>query len=155
MGGYAALHLAFRHPQLFCRVGGHSASLFPDAFSDTSISDWLYPDEKTRDRRDPIHLAETSKLTGLKVYLDTGAPDINLEGNALLAKILQEKGISCENHVFPGSHSRFYCTTQTQAVLRPKKASKRPILSHIFHYWFGCQKQNHSATKNLDKSAVI
>ncbi|MDD4744395.1 MAG: alpha/beta hydrolase-fold protein [Eubacteriales bacterium] len=135
MGGYAALHLAFRHPQLFCRVGGHSASLFPDAFSDTSISDWLDPDEKTRDRRDPIHLAETSKLTGLKVYLDTGVPDINMEGNALLAKILQEKGISCENHVFPGSHSRFYCTTQTQAVLRPKKASKRPILSHIFHYF--------------------
>jgi enterochelin esterase-like enzyme len=117
MGGYAALHLAFRHPQLFCRVGGHSASLFPDAFPDTSISDWLYPDEKTRGRRDPIHLAESCDLTGLLVYLDTGATDVNLEGNALLAQILQEKGISCENHVFPGSHSRFYCTTMMPEYL--------------------------------------
>jgi|LSQX01.2.fsa_nt_gb enterochelin esterase-like enzyme len=117
MGGYAALHLAFRHPQLFCRVGGHSASLFPEAFPDESISDWLYPDEQIRDQRDPIRLAETCDLTGLQVYLDTGATDVNVEGNALLAQILEEKGISCEKHVFPGTHSRFYCTTMMPEYL--------------------------------------
>jgi enterochelin esterase-like enzyme len=114
MGGYAALHLAFRNPQLFSRAGGHSASLFPEAFPDESISDWLYPDELTRDQRDPIRLAQTHDLSGLSIYLDTGETDVNLDGNALLAQVLEDNDILCENHLFPGTHGRYYC----QAYMR-------------------------------------
>ncbi|MDW7656867.1 MAG: alpha/beta hydrolase-fold protein [Bacillota bacterium] len=117
MGGYAALHLAFRNPQLFSRAGGHSASLFPDSFPDESISDWLYPDELTRDQRDPIRLAQTQDLSGLSIYLDTGQTDVNLEGNALLAQVLEDNAIPCVNHIFSGSHGRYYCQAYMSAYL--------------------------------------
>jgi len=35
MGGFAALHLAFRHPDMFSKVGGHSPAFIEDM--------WLYP----------------------------------------------------------------------------------------------------------------
>lgn len=111
MGGFAALYLAFRHPDLFSRVGGHSPSLFPGDFPDVSVSDWLYPDEETRDRRDPVRLARTGDLSGLAVYLDTGETDVNREGCALLAGILQDRGVPYENRLFAGTHSRAYCQT--------------------------------------------
>lgn len=109
MGGFAALYLAFRHPELFCRVGGHSATIFTGDLPDQSVTDWLYPDETTRDSRDPIRLAQKNELDGLAVYLDTGETDPNLDGNALLAELLQKKQIPCENHVFQGVHGRSYC----------------------------------------------
>ena len=109
MGGFAALYLAFHHPELFCRVGGHSATLFSGDLPDQSVTDWLYPDEVTRDSRDPIRLAQNSELDGLAVYLDTGDTDPNLEGNALLAEVLQNKQVPCENHVFQGVHGRSFC----------------------------------------------
>ena len=109
MGGFAALHLAFRHADLFSRAGGHSATLFKGGLPDKAVSDWLYPNEMTRDSRDPIRLAQANDLDGLAVYLDTGEMDPNLEGNAMLAEILQKKQVYCENHLFPGVHSRSYC----------------------------------------------
>lgn len=92
MGGFAALYLAFNHPGLFAKAGGHSPSLFLD--DDINSSDemswlkWLYPDEKTRAERDPIMLAGVNDLTGLSVYLDTGETDVNVEGCKKLHEIL-------------------------------------------------------------------
>ncbi|HBP38215.1 MAG TPA: esterase [Clostridiales bacterium] len=108
-GGFAALYLAFTHPDLFSKVGGHSPSLFTGDFPDKTISDWLYPDQETRSRRDPLDLAQTQDLTGLRVYLDTGSADVNVEGCAALQKILEEQGVASELHLFDGSHSRGYC----------------------------------------------
>lgn len=76
---------------------------------DLSVTNWLYPDETTRDSRDPIRLAYKNELDGLAVYLDTGDNDPNLDGNALLAETLQKKQIPCDNHVFQGVHGRTYC----------------------------------------------
>ena len=108
-GGFAALYLAFTHPDLFGKAGGHSPSLFVQDFPDKAISDWLYPDETTRDRRDPLHLARINDLSGLQVYLDTGAADVNVEGCQVLADLLQDKGVACASHYFAGVHSRTYC----------------------------------------------
>jgi len=109
MGGFAALHLAFRHPDLFSKAGGHSPSLFVGDFTDTTVSDWLYPDAQARAARDPILLAAETELTGLTVYLDTGETDVNVEGCLALQKVLQDGDIPCELHLFPGVHSRGYC----------------------------------------------
>jgi hypothetical protein len=97
------------HPDLFAKAGGHSPSLFIADFPDKSVSSWLYPDEETRDRRDPLRLARTGNLSGLQVYLDTGSTDVNLAGCAALQQILLDRNIASENHVFTGTHSRAYC----------------------------------------------
>ena len=109
MGGFAALYIAFRYNNMFCKAGGHSPSLFIKEFPDKYISDWLYPDEDIRKNRDPIYIAREKDLSGLTVYLDTGETDVNVEGCRLLYDILQKKGIESELHLFPGTHSRSYC----------------------------------------------
>ena len=109
MGGFAALHLALRHPELFCAAGGHSPSLFTGDFEDRTISQWLYPDDQTRSQRDPLRLAESQDLSGLQIYLDTGKNDVNVNGCTKLYQSLQENGIPSELHLFEGEHSRTYC----------------------------------------------
>lgn len=117
MGGFAALHIAFRHPELFSRVGGHSPSLFTGDFPDKTISDWLYPDKATRSERDPLLLAGSRDLEGLSVYLDTGETDVNVEGCEALYETLKSKGIPAEFHLLPGTHSREYCNAYMKDYL--------------------------------------
>jgi S-formylglutathione hydrolase FrmB len=85
MGGYGALHIAFRHPQLFAAVGAHSAALIEkmpnisvqnsrqigrlrvlgDAFgSPFDAAFW--------NQNDPEAIARTANLAGLKIYFDCG-----------------------------------------------------------------------------------
>lgn len=117
MGGFAALHIAFRHPDLFSKVGGHSPSLFVKEFPDTGISDWLYPDNNIRSQRDPIWLAQSNDLTGLSVYLDTDNSGVNVEGCQKLYDILSENGIDVEFNLFPGTHGYAYCNNNMDKYL--------------------------------------
>ena len=117
MGGFAALHIAFRHPDMFSKAGGHSPSLFVGEFPDKTISDWLYPDEDKRQERDPLYLAGNAELNGLKVYLDTGETDVNAEGCDKLYKLLKKKGVSVEFELFPLIHSRTYCSNYMENYL--------------------------------------
>ena len=77
---FAALHIALNHADMFAKVGGHSPSLFLEDFPDKTVSDWLYPDKKIREERDPICIAQKNDLSGLSVYIDTGETDVNIEG---------------------------------------------------------------------------
>ena len=117
MGGFAALHISFRHPDMFSKVGGHSPSLFLNEFPDTTVSQWLYPNESTREERDPIYIAKKNELEGLKVYLDTGETDVNIEGCQELFNILIQKGVKADNELFPGTHSRTYCISYMERYL--------------------------------------
>jgi enterochelin esterase-like enzyme len=117
MGGFAALHIAFRHPGFFSKAGGHSPSLFVGDFPDKTISDWLYPDEAARAERDPIYLAKDNDLAGLGVFIDTGETDVNAEGCGALYDELHGKGIPAESHLYPGVHSRGYCYTYMDEYL--------------------------------------
>ena len=108
MGGYGALHIAFRHPQLFGAVGAHSAALLEKL-----------PNIETRDSRqivrlrilggafgspfdpafwnqnDPLTIAKTANLSGLKIYFDCGSEDdYGFEtGAAALDKLLTSRHI--------------------------------------------------------------
>ena len=110
MGGFAALYIAFHHPDLFAKVGGHSPSLFVDisACDKNSWQKWLYPNEEIRAERDPIILADTKNLDGLSVFLDTGETDPNVKGCEKLYEILIENHIPVEYHLFNGIHSYGY-----------------------------------------------
>jgi enterochelin esterase-like enzyme len=111
MGGWAALHNAFLHPELFSKVGGHSPALFMDDWSKTSgLKYRLYPTEEIRKQRDPYYLADTADLSRLSVYLDCGDEDYYAfyEGAAALDAKLKRKNVRSEYHLNPGAHDGAY-----------------------------------------------
>ena len=109
MGGYAALRLSLASPALFSRVGGHSPTLFFESLPDEEVARFLYPDEQTRARRDPLLLVETVNLVpGVEYYIDTGATDINRAACEVLCEKLRAREVPCELHLFPGTHGRDY-----------------------------------------------
>jgi putative tributyrin esterase len=132
MGGYGALHLAFRHPQLFISASAHSAALIeklPAFLGPTPNSPRSRvlgavfgspPDAAFWERNSPIALARTANLTGLKIYFDCGdQDDYGFEaGAAALDKILTSRHIAHEFHIYPGRHDPSYFAEHLPASLR-------------------------------------
>src|SRR4051812_9821443 len=87
MGGYGALRIAFRRPDLFAAVATHSAALVPNLpDSETSATARgrlalfgnLFGSPIDRafwNRNDPLAIARTANLAGLKIYFDCGSQD--------------------------------------------------------------------------------
>lgn len=97
MGGFIALHNAFFHPDLFSKVGGHSAYLYTKPDLNDSVEN-------------PIVTARYKDLSMVKVYLDTGTSDqFNLTPClSELFGILQSNGVEAEYHPGPGGHTAGY-----------------------------------------------
>jgi putative tributyrin esterase len=122
MGGYGALHLAFRHPQLFIAVSAHSAALIeklPAFLGPASNSPrarvlgsvfGIPPDQMFWDRNSPIALARTADLTGLRIYFDCGdQDDYGFDSGAFaLDKVLTSRRVSHEFHLYHGRHDPNY-----------------------------------------------
>jgi S-formylglutathione hydrolase FrmB len=131
MGGYGALHMAFRHPQLFVAVSAHSAALieklptFLGAAPDSPRAGVLGsvfgspPDAAFWDRNSPIVLARTASLAGLKIYFDCGdQDDYGFEsGAAALDKALTSRHILHEFHIYAGRHDPAYFAEHLPASL--------------------------------------
>ena len=132
MGGYGALHMAFRHPELFAAVSAHSAAiierpptmetgasrslgrlqLFGDVFGSPI-------DRAFWDRNSPLVLARTADLTGLKIYFDCGSEDgygFNVGAQAL-HEALAARHIPHEFHLYPGGHTWDYFAEHLPASL--------------------------------------
>ncbi|EFM11220.1 putative esterase [Paenibacillus curdlanolyticus YK9] len=112
-GGIAALHAAFTHTDLFSKAGGHSASLYLDAWPD------LYSTPELRSQRDPLALAANASLTELSVYLDCGDQDPYrfYEGAEKLYELLQKKQVKSEYHHGPGAHDEAYWDPNSENYL--------------------------------------
>ena len=131
MGGYGALHLAFRHPQLFISTSAHSAALIeklpaflgPTPHSRRSeVLGAVFgspPDEAFWQRNSPLTLARTANLAGLKIYFDCGdEDDYGFEAGATaLDKILTSRHIPHEFHIYPGRHDASYFAEHLPASL--------------------------------------
>ena len=119
MGGCAALHLAFAHPDLFIRASGHSPALFVEDFPG-GLDSWLYPTEALREERDPLRQAKTADLSDLSVWLDCGDEDSYrfYEGCALLEETLRTRDVPVVNHLNPGLHDGAYWMAHAEAYLR-------------------------------------
>ena len=106
MGGFAALHLALRHPDMFARVGAHSAALWDYGGADqfTGQRDWLYPTPALRAERDPLLLAARADLRGLRFYLDVGDLDALRHQDEAMQAVLAAHGAASEFHVASGGH---------------------------------------------------
>ena len=133
MGGYGALHLAFRHPELFGSVGAHSAALLENiptvAVSDSRQTARLRIlgnvfgsplDPLFWKLNDPLAIARTANLAGLKIYFDCGSEDdFGFEaGAAALDKALSSRHIPHESHLYPGGHNWVYFAEHLPALLQ-------------------------------------
>jgi S-formylglutathione hydrolase FrmB len=127
MGGFGALMIAFKHPEMFSSVTAHSAALFvelPKPAGTDRRSQFMSrlignifgnpPDEEFFQANNPIRLAETSaagiKKSGLKIYFDVGDQDRYgfQESNKILDEKLTAAKIPHEFHIFPGNHGWEY-----------------------------------------------
>ena len=130
MGGYGALHLAFRHPQLFGSVSAHSAALIEKlpAFLGTPQSPrsrvlgavfGTPPDVAFWNANSPLALARSANLAGLKIYFDCGdQDDYGFDaGAAALDKILRSRKFPDEFHIYPGRHDPAYFAAHIPASL--------------------------------------
>jgi S-formylglutathione hydrolase FrmB len=141
MGGFGALHLAFRHPELFSSVSAHSPALIDQipAFASPSPSGGVRgrvlgetfgspPDPAFWDRNSPLTLARKADLNGLKIYFDCGdQDDFGFEAGAKsLDKILTKRNIPHEAHIYPGRHDWQYFAEHLPASLQ--------FHSRLFHH---------------------
>jgi S-formylglutathione hydrolase FrmB len=132
MGGYGALHMAFRHPQLFAAVGAHSAALMekmPNISAENSrqigrlrvLGDAFGSpfDPAFWNQNDPEAIARTANLAGLKIYFDCGSEDdYGFDaGAAALDKLLTSRHIAHEFHLYPGGHNWSYFAEHLPALL--------------------------------------
>lgn len=114
-GGFWAFEIAFRHPDLFSAVGGHSAF----------FDDYHAPPEYN-----PLRLArEAPGIDALRIWLDRGKDDFAAPGLDLMAERLSARGIAHQYTVHPeglhdarywrqhvGEYLRFYASDWLNAV---------------------------------------
>ena len=133
MGGFGALRLAFVHPGLFGSVSAHSAALM-ERLPAISVRDapgmarlrllgdvfGSPPDAAFWERNNPIALARTADLRGLKIYFDCGAQDdYGFDSGAkALDRELTARKIPHEFHIDQGGHDWSYFAAHLPATLR-------------------------------------
>ena len=123
MGGYGALHMAFKHPALFGSVSAHSAALFQALPKGSFTSGVVNPqmralertfgnpfDQHYWDANNPLELARTVPLAGMRIYFDCGRQDdYGFDAGAVeLDKELTARKIPHEFHLDPGGHDWVY-----------------------------------------------
>ncbi len=111
MGGYGAMMLALRHPELFAAVGAHSSAFY---FAHSSIGGRdeidAYAAALPAGKYDCFALAEQLKASGteLAIRFDCGTEDKLLESNRQFHAHLEALGIEHEYIEYPGGHSWDY-----------------------------------------------
>jgi S-formylglutathione hydrolase FrmB len=126
MGGYGALRLAFKHPELFTAVSAHMAALYPkvpEEFLDYAELNgggrfetvFGTPfDESFWERNTPFYFAKLNaakiRADKLKIYFDCGDKDdysFDFGAKKLDEQLTQEK-IPHEFHIYPGRHDPLF-----------------------------------------------
>jgi enterochelin esterase-like enzyme len=124
MGGYGALHFAFRHPELFGSVSVHSAALVErlpsvsSAVGGRSVTSRIFGrvfgsplNREFWNRNNPLTMAHQALgLKQLKIRFDCGSQDdYGFDtGAKRLDEILKSRGIPHEFHLYPGRHDWTY-----------------------------------------------
>jgi enterochelin esterase-like enzyme len=101
-GGYWALGIAFRHPQQFASVGGHSAALL-----DTHAG----PDVN------PQYTGLNNNLGNLRIYLDIGANDYVIHNIRRLHQDMEAAGVTHTWVLNEGHHEESYWETHLSDYL--------------------------------------
>lgn len=159
MGGWGALYLAFKHPEMFSTVTAHCAALVPELphpqggdrrgqfllqligriFGDP-------PDEEYFRANNPVFVVEQNlaaiKKSGIKIYFDCGEQDRYgfQEPNKAFDDKLTKLGLAHEFHMFPGGHGWEYMISVADhsyaflwAGFRTDSKSSGPVRSRASH----------------------
>jgi S-formylglutathione hydrolase FrmB len=122
MGGYGALYLATRHPDLYCAAGSMSGALNPD------MNTWKLPPDAAKNIRaafekilgsfsqspngwadySVVGMADKMKTSGLKLVFDCGVDDFLIEPNRELHRRLVFNQMPHDYSERPGGHSWEY-----------------------------------------------
>ena len=128
MGGYGALRLAFKYPQMFVSVGAHMPALaqqLPHGSSSAGLAAFLGTafgtplNEAFWKQNTPFVFARESKLAGLKIYFDCGDHD-NFgfdAGTRQMDKLLTDRHVAHETHIYPGEHDWQFVAQHLQESL--------------------------------------
>jgi S-formylglutathione hydrolase FrmB len=127
MGGWGALLLAFKHPEMFSTVTTHCAALFnelPRPSGTDRRSQFMLqligkifgdpPDEDFFRTVNPMSVVEQNlaaiKKSGIKIYFDCGEQDRYQfqDSNKLFDEKLTKLGLAHEFHLYPGNHGWEY-----------------------------------------------
>ena len=127
MGGFGALTLAFKHPEMFSSVTAHCSALIaelPNTSGGDRRSQFIAslvgnlfgnpPDEAFFRANNPIFLAESQaaaiKKSGMRIYFDVGEQDrMGFQGvNKSFDELLTKTGLAHEYHMFQGGHGWEY-----------------------------------------------
>lgn len=128
MGGYGALRLAFRHPELFVAVSAHSPALIekmPRGAEAAGLGMFMGKsfgapfDPQYWEANTPFVTARTAALGGLRIYFDCGdRDDYGFDrGTESLHRLLEKRGIRHEYHAYPGGHDWSYFAKHLPASL--------------------------------------
>ncbi len=155
MGGYGALHLAMRHPDVFGSASAHSAALLPK-FPDPIPKEgrWSFYarvlqepfgsplNQSYMEASNPLTLAQhPERFAGLKLYFDCGDKDrYGFEvGAQMLDRILTEKNFPHEFALRSGDHGWTYLNQYLKYSL-------------LFH-WRGFQGARRSVAAGLNRGS--
>jgi putative tributyrin esterase len=126
MGGYGAVKIAMKHPELFVFAGGISAAVDVPTrpFSIKRLSQWRFHSSifgpggsQTRHDNDPYALARTVDPSRMPyLFLTCGEQEGLLPANRKLAAILAERGFAYEFHMGPGDHNWLQWNQQLPSV---------------------------------------
>ncbi|MBX3058784.1 MAG: hypothetical protein KF770_20155, partial [Anaerolineae bacterium] len=92
-GGYWSLEIAFRHPEMFVSVGGHSAALI-DSYAGPDIN--------------PQYTGLSNDLGDLRIYLDIGDRDYLRPNTEQLHQDMTAQGIPHTWVLNEGAHEDSY-----------------------------------------------
>ena len=102
-GGYWALEIAFRHPDRFASVGGHSAALL-DTFAGPAVN--------------PRQTALSNDLGDLRIYLDIGRDDYLRANTIQLHEEMEAAGVPHTWVFQDGRHEEAYWSAHVEDYLR-------------------------------------
>ena len=122
MGGYGALYLSARHPELFCAAGSMSGALNPDMqgwklqpelakgikkefekiLGPIETNQQVYADASV------LNMADKIKADSIKLIFDDGVEDFLIEANRELHRRLVANGTPHDYSERPGSHTWEY-----------------------------------------------
>ncbi len=123
MGGYGALKLAFKHPDLFCAAGCHSGALILDelrAIGPEWASEFglIFGPRAEGGPEDVLALAaRLPREKAPAVWMDVGLEDGFLEMNRRVHARFEEMGLPHVYHEWPGGHAWDYWDRSIQKLL--------------------------------------
>jgi len=114
MGGYGAVKLALKYPEVFCSAVGFSGAfrtINDDDLSEDRVGEYklIFGDDFTGSRDDIFSLVQKSdKATMPALRLDCGTEDFLIEHNRRLHQLLLSLDIEHDYVELPGEHNWVY-----------------------------------------------